>query len=803
MRLSLSWLRHYFTEDLDSKQVAHLLQDSGIETDAIEQIRPKFSGVIVGKVLSVEKHPQADKLVVAKVSDGKKHHQVVCGASNCKPDLLVAFAPIGSRIGSIDDPKSMVIKQAQLRGVDSFGMLAAADELGLEEKSSGIMELDPSLVPGDSLDALFTDDVLELSLTPDLGHALSVLGIARLLSARTGTPVKMPINSFEALEELASLKDGWQVQVEDKDLCPRYSALVLSNVSGGKTALWMQLLLQRCGFRLINALVDCSNFVMMSIGQPLHCFDTKAFPSQTIRVGYSGTSHDVQLIDGQTVTVPVGTATISGAFGIEAVAGVMGAQSSAVTELTNSCVVESAYFSPQAVRRAKVAIGASSESSRRFERGSDPDATIMGLALYLNLLQKLDIKVSINALLDIHSKKMDVKDIPCRLARVVSVLGVPISAQEMEWVWNRHNFPLRWVSQEVCMVSVPPRRHDLNEEIDLVEEVWKLLPQKTVNASRPLKPDTHANHPLYTIEARARKALIQAGLQEWINCSLISPQAASSVTDGVILKAKNSISVEHPMSIEQSVLRPSLLPGMLESYRRNQNVKERDCQAFEVGIVHMRDESGKPTERLLLAILLAGSRAPYQFDQSDIDVDFLDLKAVVEEVSRLLSISPLLDSSEVSHLHPGRQAALYVHGARAGVLGEVHPLLLKQFDIKERVLFAEIDLQDYMQQHGPSNMYQSLNQFPGMERDWTGTVNDKLTYGRLEQLIRQDEPEFLEHFRLQSIFRSERIGQDKKNMTIRFYFRSPERTLNQEEVDASFQQLIQSISAQLSQEHLL
>ncbi len=802
MRLPLSWLRHFLPQLPSAEAIARHLQDAGIEVDSFENIEPRFSGIIVGRVDKVEKHPKADRLVIATVFDGNASHQVVCGASNCREGLLVPFAPVGSRIGGSNDPNSFVIKQAQLRGVDSFGMLAAAEELGLEEKSSGLMELDASCIPGTNFDEYFTDTVLELSLTPDFGHALSVLGIARLLSARTGDQIQMPVPSFEALQQIASLKDEWSVEIENFDFCSRYSALVLSGVRGAHTPLWMRLLLERAGYRLISPLVDCSNFVMMAIGQPLHCFDQKAFPSKKIRVGLLGAQATAELLDGKVAELPIGTGVIFGSFGPEAVAGVMGMKSSSVSADTEQCIVESAYFSPQVVRRSKMRVGVSSESSRRFERGCDPESTVLALAYFLHLVQQMNVKVSIDALIDQQGKIPVYKEIGCRLSRVKAILGYPVSEQELDFVFTRHGFPCKWISLDECVVTIPPRRHDLNQEIDLIEEIWKLLPPRSHEQASMIRPDMHPDHPLYVMETKVRKACIQAGLQEWINCSLISPQKAKTIVDSGIIGSEMLVSVSNPMSVEQSVLRPMLLPGILESYARNQNVRELTCHAFEVGNIHMRTGTSL-TERSSVGILLSGSSEQHHFDEEIREVDFLDLKGVIDEVCSLVRISPTYEPSELSLLHPGRQAAIYIHGARTGILGEIHPLVLKKYDIKHRVYYAELDIQDLMQYAMKQSIYQPVHEFPGIERDWTITVSEKLSYARFEQLIRQEEPENLESFRLQSIFRSERIGSGMKNMTVRFYFRSLERTLEQQEVEDSFNSLIQSVSAHLSQEHML
>lgn len=781
---------------LTSDEIYQHLLTRGIEVDAVETIEPAFEGIIVGLVESVEKHPKADRLVVAKVFDGKERYQVVCGAPNCRQGLKVPFAKIGARIGAKEAPNAFIIKQASLRGIDSFGMLCAADELGLGAYEKQLLELDDTFTPGQNFDEFCRDTILELSLTPDLGHALSIYGIARELAAATGLPLQLAL-SLPTLQAGPVSDPIWSVEIKQPELCNRYSLLVIEDFQNSISPFWMQQLLTRAGYRPKNLAVDCANFVMVSLGQPLHTFDRRAFKEPRIELSLSNCPQEVKLLDGSVKMAPEGLLLIKSSTDIEAVAGLIGCESSAVNNETRALVVEAAHFSSSAIRRAKTALHISTESSRRFERGTDPEITFHALSFFFGLLKSTSNSAQITAALDYLAQPLSNKQVSLTLERAQLILGRAISTQDIEWVLHRLGYSFQWEEGNTCIVHVPLRRHDINADIDLIDELWKLLPADQAIYHSQYAPSPHTSHPLYTLERQVRQTVVSLGLQEWMCCSLISPKAAECCVRCAVAEPKSLVSVQNPMSQEQSVLRPSLFPGLIESYVRNCNVKLPDCHAFEIGTIHMKTESGF-VERMALGILLAGEHAPHAFDREIVATDFFDLKGIIEQFCTQFEIAPRFEKNNSPLFHPGQQARIFIGSICIGALGALHPAVVREFQGEGTVYFAQIDLHDLLEQIPDKKTFIPLPQYPGMERDWTITVDEALPYEEVVAHIEKLSSADCVGFRLQSIFRSDRIGKEKKNICMKFFYRNDTRTLVQEEVDAQFFALTQQISQNLT-----
>jgi len=797
MRLPLSWLFEYLDVEQTPEGLAERLTALGIEVEGIIYENPSFSGVVVGRVESVQPHPNADKLCVARVFDGKETFQVVCGAPNCRSGILVALARVGARLGMSEDGSSaMEIKGATLRGVESAGMLCGEDELGLGDDSLGILELTSKYNLGDDLAEAFKDVVFDLALTPNLGHCLSVEGIARDLAASLGVRFVQPYH----LEEMVKKADGWKVSIKEREDCPSYAALAIRNEKkSARAPLEMRVRLQRAGIRSVNAAVDCANYVMMSTGQPMHTFDSQAFPGKQIEIAHAQGSERLQVIDGRTVELSKGMLIISNGSLPVAIAGVMGSEASSVTENTKDILVESAYFNPQAVRRSGKASQTFSESLRRFERGIDPNGFEKALQLFWYLFSLICPESVIEGYVVEGRKNVKPKELTCRRSRAQSLLGVEVPRQSMELVFARLGYPATWTEAETLMVSVPAYRHDINEEVDLIEEIGKFTGLMTYTGRKIEKVSFSqlSDHPLFSYEQTTRKALISLSLQECVTCDLISPELVSLVEEQPVPKHA-IISVTNPMSIEQSVLRPSLFPGLVASLRRNIAYGQRSVAFFEVGTVYMRSE-GKFTERLVAGILLSGKHTPHHFsEEKERDVNFFDLKGIMESFLRLIGTNGVsVRPSSLGLFHDGRQALVACGGHQVGVLGEIHPNVMASLDIQQRIYFIEIDVQDLFQHVEKRVLMKPLANFPSMERDWTMTVPQSLSFQELIDTVQKYLPSLVESVEMRSLFAHERIGHEKKNVTLRFVFRDSARTLSQQEVESAFSQLVEQVSQSL------
>lgn len=793
MRILLSWLREYIDIEEAPEKLAEILTNAGMEVDSVEKITPSFQGVIAARVTKAAKHPQAERLTLAEVFDGTNTLSIVCGAPNCREGILVALAPIGATLypkGSDSEP--LVITKATIRGVESSGMLCSEDELGLSKDGAGIIELE-GIKEGTPLRELFSDVVFEISLTPNLGHAMSVLGIARELSAILKRPLK------QSRDEECAFSDApgdFRIINEAIELCPRYSALLIKDIQVTPSPFWLKLKLERSGIRSVNAIVDITNLVSHGLGQPLHAFDMEKLSGKTLRVRLSQEGEEIHLLDGTKKRLSDGAIVICDASKAVAVGGVMGDLTTAVSDTTKTLLLESAHFSPVATRRARKALGLMTESSKRFERGCDPEITKKALQYAYALIKKVAPKASTEGFYDIAQRDLlQAPQISCRLSRIEKILGFSVSKAQAEDVFTRLGFQVRWENEECCVVTPPLFRHDIKEEIDLIEEVSRLLGMEQETGSVNQYIGSKLPHdPLYLAAREIRQRLLTEGLQEFITCSLMSPKLIEIVRNHPISQ-ESLVKVMNPMSEEQSILRPSLLPGFLDTVKRNINQRTLDIAAFEIGNVHFKRDD-KFQEELVVGIVLSGSLNPSHFTVETKEADFFDLKGIIENVLTSLRISSLhFEPSNFTIFHPGRQAKVISSGVQIGSIGELHPSVLRAVDIPQRVLFAEFNVRDLLALDRKPLQFVPLAEFPGSDRDWTVTMKEEITYDAILKAVQGLQSKILEKVELIAIFRHEKLGPDHKNVTLRFSFRDRQRTISQEEVDREHERLTAGVLA--------
>ncbi|MDB6082004.1 MAG: pheT, partial [Chlamydiia bacterium] len=793
MRVLLSWLKEYIDITETPTQLAELLTNAGLEVEGIEKITPTFQGVIAARVTKSTKHPNAEKLSLAEVFDGKTTHSIVCGAPNCREGIFVAFAPIGATLypDGLDKPQ-LTISKATIRGVESSGMLCSEKELALADESNGIIELE-EVTEGTSLDTLFQDVAFEIGLTPNLGHCMSILGIARELSAVLGRPLKKKSWQSKEGASFSHQPGEFTISIDAKELCPRYSALLIKGVREVASPFWLRLQLERSGIRSINAIVDVTNLISHAIGQPLHAFDADTLHGKEIKVRTAKQNEEIRLLDGTVKRLSDETLVICDAVNAAAVAGVMGDLRTGVSDKTTSIVLESAFFSPVAVRRARKALGLMTESSKRFERGTDKKMTVVALQYAYELIKKIFPQAEIGGFYDVEERAAHQAVSTCRVSRTEKILGYSVSRDQMERIFSRLGFQVKWDGEDLFHVQVPSYRHDIHEEIDLIEEVSRSLGMNSEKATVNQYIGSELPHsPLFVAARQMRQRLLAEELQEFITCNLISPKMVEVVRNHPIDPA-SVVRVSHPMSEEQSVLRPSLLPGFLDVVKRNINQRTLDIAGFEIGNVHFKKDN-QYQERQVLGIVLSGSAFADHFDSSKREFDFLDIKGIVENLLGSLFVASVhFEPSDIAIFHPGRQAKVISSGLQIGTIGELHPAVLRTIDIPQRVLFAEFDIQDLLALPHVSPQFEQLAAFPGSERDWTATVAEGVTYEAILSAIHQLASPLLEKVSLVAIFRHEKLGPNNKNVTLRFRFRDRLKTISQENVDQEHQRLTTGI----------
>ncbi len=795
MKVPLSWLKEYLNFTQSPEELANVLTLAGIEVEGIETSALKFSGVVVGKVLKTHKHPSADRLCVAKVSDGEEEFQVVCGAPNCRAGIKTAFAKIGAALLD-EEGKSFKIKKSKLRDVESFGMLCSEKELGLGDSHEGIMELSDELEIGKDLASYYSDVIYEVGLTPNLGHCMSIYGLARELSAQLNIPLKKP--SFNFSEDEESVEKCVQVLLIDKKQCPRYSCRAVKDIKVGPSPEWLKKKIEVCGVRSINNIVDIGNLVMLEFGQPLHMFDTDKIDGEKIIITAQTDYKELETLDDVKRLIPPEVLLICDMAKPLAFAGVMGGKSSAVSDQTVNILIEAAYFTPQAIRKSARLIGLKSDSSQRFEKGIDPNGVIDALNYAAFLLQKVAGGKICKGFIDQKAHEFVEKKIACRIQRVNQLLGTHLSAGEIAGLLRRLEMSILQETNHELLIAVPTYRNDISIEADLIEEVARVYGYNNIPKPIPLLTTSMIpNAPLYLMEKEIRMRLIGEGLQELMTCDLISPvQAAMTLEHSMSKDALVSVLLSH--SVDQSVLRASLLPGLLQAVKYNIDHGTTNIAGFEVGRIHFKDKD-QYIEPTAAGIVLSGKRAPYHWDPKPGDFDFYDLKGVIANLLASLKIEDVeFEPSHLQNFHLGRQAKIKKGQAILGVMGEVHPDRVAKLDVPQRIFFAEINLHELMPLIPKQWKVSDLAQFPGSERDWTVTLKEELPIAEILRALRSVPSRLLEKVILLDLYKSEQIGKDKKNATFRFFYRDLEKTIAYETVEQEHARIIAAVAEKLN-----
>jgi phenylalanyl-tRNA synthetase beta chain len=783
MQLPFSWLKSLFPHDLNSHKIEDILTKAGIEVDLVEKYSPPFSGVIVAKVLSVTPHPDATKLQVAQVFDGQITYQVVCGAKNCRKDLITAFAKPGAVLG---ETNPFTIQEKPLRGVHSQGMLCSADELGLSSvEEEGILEFGEAFPIGTDLKAALGDEIFHISITPNLGHTLSVLGIARELKAFLNLPYNISHPKIELV------KDVKKLNISPKSgECVSYNAYALKNISLVETPFIMKHRLRLAGFNTKNLLVDVLNYVMFERGQPMHAFDKSKLTSEDLLIDNLKEVKSFEALNGKTYTAPANTLAILSNDKIAAIAGVMGSMDSACDEHTNTAILESALFTSSSVRRSIKSLDLRSDSASRFEKGVDPEAVQLALDYATSLICSLT-GAEVSGYFQYNTAK-PVKEMVLRVDRCNKLLGTSLTQGEMKQMLESLEMKVSLSSQDKLHVLRPSYRNDINIEEDLIEEIGRLYGLDHLKGSLSYQATTMLDHPLYTFEKPVKKALFAQGLQEVLTCDLLSKDLAVTFKLDR-LQNLEPICVLHPRSQDQCTLRMSLLASMIPVVKKNISCKEDNLSIFEVGKTHAK-LADKYLETMQAGILLTGLASPYHFDPKSRLVDFYDLKGIVEGFLDDVGVNSY--EYKTSHdpvFHPHQQLSIFCQGELICKFGQVHPLVLKKYDIESAIFYAELSLPELLK-HQKTIYPASLPPTqPFIERDWTVPLALSKGYNDLLTHVYENLPEHFESICLLSIY----IQPDIKNVTVRIRYRHKEKSLESNYIDQIHQKFTSDVAKKL------
>ena len=782
MRIPLSWLKDYVDLDESPRQIADRLTFSGTEVEGIETVGSTYEGFIVAEVRSVGKHPNADKLSLCHVFDGRQELQVVCGAPNVQAGGRYPFAPVGVTLPD----GSLTIKKAKIRGVESFGMLCSESELGLSQDHSGLLALDAKWPAGTPLADVLgpPETVLELEVTPNRPDCLSLIGIARELAAVYRRPLRIPAvalaESGPAVDTLA------RVEVEDAQGCPRYTARVVSGVKVGPSPAWMQKRLQLAGIRAINNLVDITNYVMLECGQPLHAFDRDLLRDGRIVVRRARAGERMTTLDGIDRELGDAMLVIADAARPVAVAGVMGGAGSEIRDATTTVLLESAAFKPTSVRSTARKLGLSTESSYRFERGVDVENVEWAGRRAAALLAELGGGAVARGVIDVRAPASAARRIPARFDYIRDLVGVEASNEDIAGALRALGLGVEPAAAGRFEAVVPSFRGDLEREIDLVEEFARMhgldrIPTPTPRAT--VDPQASADAAVRGVR-KLRDALAGLGVSEIVNYSLVSDALLDMFhpQDRAV-----RVAIPRPLSADQSVLRTSLVPQLVETLGRNRAHQVEDAALYEIGRVWRRTSDGAIEETTRLAIGLLGPVGRAGMDRRraiEPSEMFLWAKGLLEALLAAMRIETWsLQPASHPALENGVAVDVLVAGRPAGALGLVPRRIRGEWRLNDPVAVLDLDVDTLTAAALAIPSFREIPAYPSVARDVAMIVADDVRHEDIEQVIRRHAPAELESVRIFDIFKGGSIGPGRRSVAYSLTYRSAARTLTDEEAN--------------------
>lgn len=796
MRVPYTWLKDFVDTSLSAGELAELLTRSGVEVEEIVTLQPDFTGVVVVEVLSVDKHPEADKLFVVKVSDGCGQLTVVAGIDNMVPGDKVPLAKVGASL-----PGNLKIRKTKLRGVESQGMLCSAEELGLELNPGvhGILVLDRDTTAGLPLEdaLLLNDPVLVLGLTPNRSDCLGLLGVAHEVSALTGQPVQMPDNTLGNREEKHVVP---RITVKDSSLCPRYAGLVVANVNIALSPIWLQIRLLQAGLRPISNIVDVTNYVMWEWGQPLHAFDYELLADHTIIVRTARPGETILTLDNKRRELAEEMLVIADAQKPVAVAGVMGGLESEITPETRTVLLESAHFNPVSIRRTGRSLGLYSEAQQRFEKGVDVNSCAQAIRRAARLIEMLGAGNAEGEVIDEYVKPCYPVKIRLRPERARQVIGLEISQKEMVSIFQRQGFSVEEGTQ--IHVTVPTRRADLQGEVDLIEEVARINGYEKIATTLPWGVMTQGRRTdRQQVLQKTRQILVACGYTEAITYSFVNPKHLDKLRIPQDSPARGAVFIANPLSEDQSMMRTGLLGGLLETVAYNVNRNELDLRFFELGAVYLPKKlplEELPQEKTVLGLLFTGSFPSEHWRDKPAALDFFDLKGVAETlVSRLGITNVRFSELESPVCQPGQAATVIIDGQQVGWLGKIHPEVLDAFDLEKPVYAAELDMEQIIVATSLVKKYTPLPRYPALLRDLAVIVPDEIPAEQVCSVIKEAGGALVEEVALFDHYRGPQIPAGFRNLAFAIFYRDSARTLSDSDVADLHQNIENTLTEKL------
>jgi phenylalanyl-tRNA synthetase beta chain len=826
MKVTLNWLKQYVDFDGSSEELADRLTMLGLEVEGMEPVGGGFEGIVVAEVISRGKHPNADRLSLCRVHDGQEERQVVCGAHNFEAGDKVALILPGASLPLKEgEAKPFTIKVGRIRGLESHGMICSHQELGVEPETLGLKRVDDGILvlrqdarPGqcfaEYLGRADRDVVYDLETTPNRPDWNSVIGIAREIAAATGNALKLPTPTLDTPRNAPHATSLVSIRLEAPDLCPRYTARVIQGVKIGPSPQWLRTRLEHIGIRSINNVVDVTNFVMMESGQPLHAFDyhliakdASGVPTIIIRRAAQGELFTT--LDEQEHTLTPEHLLIADSRKGIALAGVMGGQNTEIHDQTVDVLIESAYFAPTNIRRTSKALGLRTDSSYRFERGADPGICDWASRRAAQLILETAGGRLADGVADVFPEPPPVRHLTLRPHKVTDLLGIPLKREEIAYYLGQFGLKTdsearrpvaveQETSPDPLRFEIPSFRVDLKCEVDLIEEVCRLHGVDRIPSTPPR--GAHGTHPfdaVYDAIAEARRILTALGLSEAQGQTLISRSECG-------MQEMEVVALANPLSADMDVMRPSLLPGLIHALRHNVARKQSDVALFEIGRVFRKASDASTAcceEPRQLALALTGRRRAGFWSGPDREarVDAFDVKGLMEEFLDQYGVRGVTYTARPEPTDLFLESAAITLGGklRLGQTGLLQPALARQYDLRDPVFAAELDLDLLLARRNPAKSFRPLPQFPAIRRDVAMLVAEAITHEQVLTVTRRVKPAHLEVVELFDVFRGKHVPEGQKSVAYAFTYRSTERTLTDQEVGDEHAKVVKAFKREL------
>lgn len=788
MLISLDWLKQYVDIKEDIKELENTLTMIGQEVEAIEEQGKELAKVVIGQITEYGKHPEAEKLTLLKVNIGEEEElQIVCGAPNHKLGDKVVVATIGAVL-----PGDFKIKKSKIRGVESQGMLCSEVELGLGNDGDGIIILpeDAPLGVEYRVYKKLNDVIFELEITPNRPDCLSYIGIAREIAAYYGRKIKCP--EFESKKIIESINTGHiDVRIEDKERCKRFSGKVIKNIKVQESPEWLKNRLISMGLKPINNVVDATNYILFECNQPLHAYDLTKINDRKIIVRKSLNGEKIVTLDGVERELNKGELIIADAEKPLGIAGIMGGESSKVTEETTEIFLECAYFTPENIRKTSKELGLSSDSSYRFERGLDIENTAEVLERAADLISQLTGGEVLEGCIDKYIEKYEKIEIPLNIEKLRKFMGKNIEIDVVGKILTNLGINIKTLNSTTIIATPPSYRGDLTRTADLYEEIIRMYGFDNIENKMPeenIRPGVKDS--MTVVVDEAKEILAKLGLQEVINYSFISKDAIKML--GI---TEPTLEITNPISDDMAVMRPTLIYSLLSNVRDNLNRNQNGLRFFEVSRVFTPKEDGLANETLRASIALAGKTFKTLWDPKPEAMDFYTLKGFVEKFLEYMGVTRYqLDRSEDNNFHPGRSADIRIGKVKIGTFGEIHPELAENMDIKrERAYVAELDLTTLLNYRAKKVKYERIVKYPEVTRDLAVVLDRDVLVGKMLEDIKKSS-NLIESIAIFDVYQGEKIEADKKSVAISIVLRKKDGTLEESDINITVDKILKLIA---------